>query len=147
MRVVLDTNVLARTAYRPKGPAAEVLDRLSRPPHLLVLSGFVLAELQRVLHYPRLRQLHRLRDEDIALFVEKLGTDAVVVELPSESVAVARDPDDDSIIATAVAGQADVLCTLDRHLFAEHVQAYCRQRGIEIMDDVQLLARLRSEEE
>jgi hypothetical protein len=36
-----------------------------------------------------------------------------------------------------------VLCTRDRDFYAPEVVAFCRQRGIEVMNDVELLRRLR----
>jgi hypothetical protein len=50
------------------------------------------------------------------------------------------------LIAAAIVGQADVLCTLDRHLFHEDVIAYCGTHAIAIMNDVALLALLRKGE-
>jgi predicted nucleic acid-binding protein len=40
------------------------------------------------------------------------------VELPVDApvAPVSTDPDDNPIVAAALAGRADVLCTLDRHL-------------------------------
>ena len=52
------------------------------------------------------------------------------------------DTDDDAILATAVAGQADAICTLDRDLTRPEVVAYCRQHGIEILSDRELLQRV-----
>ena len=54
------------------------------------------------------------------------------------------DPDDDPVIYTAVEGRADVLCAMDRDFYAPAVVQFCRQMGIEIMDDAALLRRLRS---
>jgi len=52
MRVVLDTNILARSAYSFSGPAAEALDLLGKPGHTLIASPYLLDELGRVLRYP-----------------------------------------------------------------------------------------------
>lgn len=57
---------------------------------------------------------------------------------------VPNDPDDDPIVATAVAGNARYLCTLDKHLHQPTVKEYCRVRGIEIVTDVELLEILKS---
>jgi predicted nucleic acid-binding protein len=56
---------------------------------------------------------------------------------------IASDPDDDPVILTAVRGQADVLCTLDRHLYDPKVRAYCTQRNIDVLTDTELLQQLR----
>ena len=64
---------------------------------------------------------------------------------PDESVAVViADPDDDQILATAIAASADVLCTLDRHFRTPTVVSHCEQKGIAILGDFELLQRLKS---
>jgi hypothetical protein len=45
MRVVLDTNVLARAARGGTGPAAELLGIIALPPHMLILSPFILIQV------------------------------------------------------------------------------------------------------
>jgi putative PIN family toxin of toxin-antitoxin system len=74
MRVVLDTNVLARVVISPAGLAAELLDRV-RADHVLVICAEMLAELSRVLSYPRIRQLHQLDDSAIEEFVSQLAVE------------------------------------------------------------------------
>jgi uncharacterized protein len=146
MRIVLDTNVVVRAAASPGGPAGELFERISAG-HVLVTSVELLSELARVLAYDRVRQMHRLSDAKIDEFVESIASGAVVVSLSGEPPRiVANDDDDDRLIAAAIVGQADVLCTLDRHLFHEDVIAYCRTHAIAIMDDVALLALLRKGE-
>jgi putative PIN family toxin of toxin-antitoxin system len=145
MRIVLDTNILARSARGGTGPAAETLRRALLPPHLLISSPFLLLELSRVLNYARVRQMHGLDEAGISSYVERLRSACLVVSpasLPTLPV-VPADPTDDLVIATAIAGHADVLCTLDRHLWRPEVQTYCAQHGIRIMGDVELLRQMR----
>ena len=151
MRIVLDANVLVRATPRSTGPAREVLKHIRSGPHFLVLSDFILAELGRALQYPRVRALFEppLALAQIQAFLEELrgvnpaGTlDTLAAE---EVVAVSKDPDDDPVIQTAVAGRADVLCTLDRHIRrSRKVREYCAKHGIRIMTDVELLRVLRT---
>ena len=143
MRVVLDTNILARSFYRFNGPAREVLERVSGPPHVLVLSTAVLDELREVLNYPRLRNLHRLSDEAIARFLDRLQREALILNVPAAMVGILDDPRDATVLAAAVVGHANVICTLDRHFYQASVREYCAQGMIEVMDDIALLARLR----
>jgi predicted nucleic acid-binding protein len=56
---------------------------------------------------------------------------------------VARDPDDNPVVQTAVEGNAEVLCTLDRHFRDPVVVAYCAAKGIRIVGDVELLRELK----
>ena len=58
---------------------------------------------------------------------------------------VPADEEDDPIVHTAVMGAADALCTLNRHFFFPAVIEYCRERGILLASDVDLLRTLRSQ--
>jgi len=145
MRIVLDTNVLARAASGPPGPAAELLLRCVSVPNLLCLSPYLLSELSRVLRYPRVRKIHGMPDEEIDGFVRDVQMASLVVTLAAENAepVVAADPGDDPIVATAVAAKSQVLCTRDHHLRGEPVVRYCAARGIEVLTDLELLERLR----
>jgi hypothetical protein len=59
---------------------------------------------------------------------------------------VLTDPNDDPVVYTAVVGRANVLCARDRDFYAEAVVSFCRDQGIEIMDELTLLERLESSE-
>ena len=144
MRVVLDTNVVARPACNPAGLAADLLSWFRRPEHVLVLSPFLLAELERVLRYPRMLSAHGLDDAAILQYVAGIAAAGLLV-LPGPAAAVVTgDPDDDPIIATAVAGQAEVICTLDHHFRQPAVVAYLAAQGIRVLSDIELLQLLRS---
>lgn len=146
MRVVLDTNILARVACSPSGPAAEVFDLIGDE-HLLVISPALLAELSRVLAYPRLRRVHQLSDAEIERFVERVEAGSLVVAIPDPPPRVVPDdPDDDAVTATAVAGGAEVICTRNKHLFHADVLDYCHGHGIRVLSDTQLLTELRADE-
>lgn len=69
MRATCDTNVMARAAVRPTGPARAVLMELLSEQHALVLSEHMLTELARVLRYERVRIQSQLTDVDIDSFV------------------------------------------------------------------------------
>ncbi len=146
MRIVLDSNVLARAARPVLGPAREVFLRCTQEPHVLLLSAFIISELRRVLGYDRVRKMHGLDDAGIeryVLDVESVGS-MVTIPATAQGAIVARDPRDDPIVHAAVAGAANVLCTRDRHLRYIDVTRYCRDRGIEVLDDLELLTRLRA---
>jgi putative PIN family toxin of toxin-antitoxin system len=148
MRIVLDSNVLVRAARPVLGPAREVLLRATEEPHVLLLSAFIISELRRVLGYEHVRKMHGLDDRGIERYVLDVESAALIVAIPpaSQEAIVVHDPKDDPIVHTAVAGAAEVLCTRDRHLHQSAVSGYCRSRGIQVLDDVALLARLRASE-
>jgi predicted nucleic acid-binding protein len=105
-----------------------------------------LTELVRVLQYPRVQKFHRLSLDGCREFVASVEQMAEHVELSEDpGAAITTDPDDDPVIATALAGRADVLCTLDRHLHNPNMVSHCASLGIRILTDIELLDLLRKE--
>jgi hypothetical protein len=90
-----------------------------------------------------MQKLFGLTEYEIESFTQALQDVAELVNPVVRNPVVLADPTDDPIIYTAVDGQVDVLCAMDRDFYAPAVVAFCRQRGIEIMNDVELLRRLR----
>jgi putative PIN family toxin of toxin-antitoxin system len=147
MRVVLDTNILVRCNAKARGPAREVLRLIvSSPNHVLLLSPFLLQELERVFSYERVRVSSKLTDEDVAEYLSYLrAKDIAEMVFPGPAPRIVpSDPDDDPVVHTAVIGRADALCTLNRDFFDPSVRDYCRARGVLIANDVDLLRLLRS---
>lgn len=108
-----------------------------------MLSNFILNETRRVLSYPRLRAVHRLAPEGIREHLRYLeGVSDLVEPMEGPSV-VPRDPDDDPVVYTALAGAADVICTADKHFYDPAVLSLCARYGVQILDDVALLGVLR----
>lgn len=149
MRIVLDTNILVRANVKARGPAREVLQLITASPrHKLLLSPFLLEELERVFSYERVRTLARLTDEEIAEYLNFLVTEdmtEIVFPGPAPRV-VAPDADDDAVVHTAVMGRADILCTLNRHFYSPAVSNYCQDHGVLVVSDVDLLFVLRKRE-
>jgi len=109
MRVVLDTNVLLSALAFPGSKPDQVLQRVRRGEVALVLSAFILAELERILR-DKFRFTTRQTDERVAV-IRRMAT---LVE-PTERIAlvVAKD-DDNRILECAVAARADYLVTGDK---------------------------------
>ncbi|HXM45931.1 MAG TPA: putative toxin-antitoxin system toxin component, PIN family [Bryobacteraceae bacterium] len=149
MRFVLDTNILVRSHARARGPARELLQLIiGSPEHILLLSPFLLRELERVFTYKRVRALTKLTDEEIAEYLAYLGArevSEIVFPGPAPRI-VPSDPDDDPVVHAAVVGRADVLCTLNRHFYNPAVRGYCRERGVLIASDLEVLGLVRNEE-
>jgi putative PIN family toxin of toxin-antitoxin system len=142
MRITPDTGILVRMNMKAAGSARRLLTKILDGPHELVLSDFILEETARVLLYPRLQNLFSLTPEDIAEHVEFLRARADLVVPVVHAPIVSTDPDDDPVLYTAVSGRADVLCTLDRDFYTPAVIVFCHDRGIEVMNDVDLLRRI-----
>lgn len=145
MRVVLDTNVLVRaTPASPGGPARELLEGLLGDPHTLITSTPLMNELADVLRRPGLRRLHGMQDPAIDRFTTTILLSSDLHALPDPTPTyVPDDPKDAVVIATAIVGRADVICTRDRHLLHPQVVATCQANGIRVVSDIELLAELR----
>jgi putative PIN family toxin of toxin-antitoxin system len=144
MRVVIDSNVLARATPGKTSAAREVLLLVTQAPHVLITAAPLLTELARILQYPRVRALHGLDDAGIQAFLQSVQAGSTVVCPTSPPPIRTKDPDDDQIIATAVAGQASVICTWDQDLFEPSVQSACATLGLRGLKDTDLLLELRS---
>jgi len=118
IRAVLDTNILISALISPSGTPAQVLDLWRAERFLPLLSELILAELERVLSQPRLRRGYGLTAARIEELMNGLRRFAVVTRGEVEVTGVARDPDDDKLLACAVEGEADYVVTGDDDLLA-----------------------------
>jgi putative PIN family toxin of toxin-antitoxin system len=109
VRIVLDTNVLA-SAFATRGLCADVL-RVALSDHELVVPEVVLDELRRVLQ----KQFKVPRA--LAAEIEALLREHDVIPRPkSPGTARLRDPSDEWVLASALAGHADVIVSGDGDL-------------------------------
>lgn len=109
MRVFLDTNVLV-SAFATRGLCADVV-RYVLAEHELIVGAVVLEELRRVL-----RTKIKL-PSDVVAGIERLLRDQEVVPRPKKPSPVpVPDKSDRWVLASAVAGNADVLVTGDSDL-------------------------------
>jgi putative PIN family toxin of toxin-antitoxin system len=77
----------------------------------LVTSEYILAELRK--HLTRAFRIPARQAEDVVAFVREHSDVVLPARIPSTAC---RDPDDLSILGTAVAGRANLLVTGDRDL-------------------------------
>ena len=110
MRVVLDKNVLI-SALVGHGKPRRLLIWLFRE-HELLSSRQMLAELEDVLSRSKFGLTRSQIDEFLTLLVKRF----IISEIEEIPEVVAEDPDDDVVLATALAGGAEYIVTGDRHL-------------------------------
>jgi len=114
LRVVADPGVLVSAVLTRTGPPAELIDRWREGEFDLVVSPKLLGELEEVLLRPKFRP--SVSEDDVRDYVDGLLAEALVVTDPDEPPAVTPDPDDDYLVALAVAAGADVIVSGDAHL-------------------------------
>ena len=138
LRAVLDTNVYVSGTILARGTPFEVLEAWRRQAYILVTSEAIIAEIERVLRYPRIRDRYTIAEQDIVRLVESLRADTLVIPGGYEVSGVSPDPSDDKFLACALEAQADCLVTGDTHLLTMgHYQ------GVAILKPHEFLERLR----
>lgn len=116
MRVVLDTNILVSGLMHPESTPGRTIAAWSEAQFDVVSSHEQLAEIGRVLGYPKIRRILQWDDQRIEHFIKQLYVRVEVAEPESVDVEALRDPDDAPILGALAAADADLLVTGDRDL-------------------------------
>lgn len=139
IRAVLDTNLLVSYSLTHRPPIATITDDfLVQDRFIMVTAPELLAELNRVLSYPKLQRYYS--NEERMRFVALVLAIGDLVDLPETVPPICRDPDDDRLVACAVVGGADIIVSGD-----EDVLALERVRDIPILTAAQFLEALEQE--
>ena len=134
MRAVLDVNVLISAVLAPSGSPARIVRAWLDGKFELIISIQLLAELERALNYPKLRD--RIGSHQITQVIEFLHRGAELIEDPQNPLALSPDPDDDYLIALARVANA-LLVSSDRHLLglADSLPIYSPSSFLMLIDD------------
>ena len=144
MRILLDTTILVRAHDGANGPARALLLGIVESDHVLLISDEMLYELARVLRYPRMLAWHGLSENRIYDYIAFLRDVAEMVHPNPLLITPIRDTNDTVVMQTAIIGEADVLCTKDQDFFDPPAEPFLQKAGVEVLDDLSLLRRLRS---
>jgi putative PIN family toxin of toxin-antitoxin system len=111
LRVVVDTGILIGALITSGTPPDLIYRAWRKKAFELITSEWQLEELRRVSRYPKLRKY--LKPAEVGTLVNGLRRQAIVLqELPK--VEFSPDPDDNPLLATAIAGMAEYLLTGDK---------------------------------
>ena len=113
MRVVLDTNTIV-SGVISTGPPRQLVDAAKRGDFELATSPTLLAELLDVLGRKKFAARLTQAGSTPADIVNDLQALALIVTPPSAPRVVALDPDDDQVLACAVASNADLIVSGDK---------------------------------
>lgn len=117
-RAVLDSSTLVSAFVTLKGTSGQLLSAARRGAFDLYLSAEILRETAAVLGRPKIAERYRRGAGAADEFCIGLAASAFLVPYVPKIRAVPDDPDDDMIVATAVAAGARYLVTGDRHLLS-----------------------------
>ena len=141
IRAVVDSNVVVSGLLSPSGKPGKVI-QAAGVSFRLVWSPGIVAECLRVLDYPRVaRLLHAARQEAQAREIVRTlaaGADVVAQEMLPRLAVVKADPDDDLLLATALAGGASVVVSGDRR----HLLPLGEFAGVRIIDPATFLIEI-----
>ena len=113
---VVDANVFVSAVLSPAGTPAQVLCSWRDGRFVLVLSTAILAEIYRVLHYPKIAIRHRWSEAQIHTFVDALASQAMLTPGVLTLAVIEDDPADNRYLECAVEGEADFLVSGDQLL-------------------------------
>ena len=128
MKVVLDANQFVSAVLVPYGHPARILKAWRQKRFRLAISPAIVAEVRRVLNYPRLQRKHGWSMKQVDDFLSRLAAAAEIVPDGPDLHVVTDDPTDDVYLACAVTAGARYIVSGD-----EHLKELKRYRGIEIL--------------
>jgi putative PIN family toxin of toxin-antitoxin system len=139
IRATLDVNVLVSAFPESAGAPSALIEWWLRRRYSLVPSEHILATLTEVWQRPYWRAQYE--PEQIRQTIDLLRARALIVPPDRTIRGIAEDDEDDLVLATAVAGNVDVLVTGDKRL-----RALGHFRDINIVTPREFLTFLESRE-
>jgi len=115
----LDTNVFVSSLLSPSGVNGKIVAGWKAGRFEICLSGLLFEEIEDVLARPHLQRAAKVEPAEIESLLDLIWIRAIMVRGPLLVVPVLKDdPDDDIILATALAANADVVVTGDHLLLS-----------------------------
>ena len=116
IRVVVDANVFVSAILKTNSNPDKVIDLVKQGRITLALSHDILAEIGKVLLYPKIRKELKLTTKEIGEALAQIAQAAIITSGRVRLKAIESDPDDNRYLECAVEAQADFIISGDRHL-------------------------------
>jgi putative PIN family toxin of toxin-antitoxin system len=118
MKVVLDTNIFVSGLFFAKSNAGKILNLCFEEKINLCLSNELIAEIEKVLFYPKIKKRLNLSQIEIENYCSILRFKFEVFSIKKVKAIVDKDINDNHILATLIASKADYLITGDDDLLS-----------------------------
>ncbi len=115
MRLVLDTNCVI-SAFLWGGTPYKIIEQAVEGKCELFTSGTLLVEIEDVLLRAKFAVRLIAAHTTVAQLLAEYTAQATVVHAPSIAPTITADPDDDAVLACALAAKADLIVSGDIHL-------------------------------
>ncbi|MGD0884078.1 MAG: putative toxin-antitoxin system toxin component, PIN family [Thermodesulfovibrionales bacterium] len=138
VKAVIDTSVMLSVAF-PRGELAkELRNMIADEAFTPVTSKEIMAELYRVIHYPRILKQFKPSKDDIDDFVGMVMEKALITRGRYKLDKIKDDPTDDMFLACAMEAKADYIVSRDPHL--RNLKHF---HGVKIIDVKAFVERVR----
>jgi putative PIN family toxin of toxin-antitoxin system len=115
LRAVMDTNVLV-SGVLWRGVPFELLRWAEKNSLVIYTSLEILAEVHRVLHYPKFQQCMDNQQASPGELFAKIASLCTIIQVDQVVKGVCSDADDEKFLSCALAANVKVLVSGDRHL-------------------------------
>lgn len=118
MKIVLDTNVLISALLSPKSNIGKIFEAWQNEKYNLCFSEDLLAEISRVLSYPKIKKRLGFSDLEIRNYCSLLKFKGLLFDIKHIKASVPKDQKDNHVLATFLASKADYLISGDDDLLS-----------------------------
>ena len=146
-KVVYDCNIFIQSIINLGGPAGRCIDKVRTRQVTLIVSAFVLAEIQE--SHRKIPAKYGVSEQQTAALAKAVTAVANLVDDIPATFAYPRDPDDAHYVNLALAAQANLIVSRDRDLLdlmdvtrGEAVNFRRQFPRLRILDPVQFLREI-----
>lgn len=139
IKACVDTNVFVSGTISSTGAPFEILEAWRNREFTLLVSDEIIAEVSKVLNYPKIKKTFSLTDEEIEKDLLLLSKYSQITPGELKLDFITEDPSDNIFLACAVEGKANFIIYGDNHLLQQGTY-----QGIQIITPREFVEHLKS---